>query len=388
MRVPKKRTILIWFTVLSLCLTATVRVVLAACNSTPNSSGGADIHCTGHTPGVENGTPGDDHIVNDGQLDGYIWGAGFGRDPNQTDTIINNGTVGDGLPNAATNDDDDGLWGSPGSDTIINNGTVNGGSVSAITGDGDFFAGPTDHDTIINNGTVNGDINGDFTAIGNDTIIINGVVNGDVYGDVSPLLIALGGTTNGGNDSVILQNNGVVTGVIDGGPGQDTLTFEFQIEDYNEYQHVMDSLSGASAAGGSLTYGGHVFTWRNFEQLINLIQFIGLVEAGAMSIEELVNRWSPGDGRINSADAGAPAAVYCQEGGVVVVDITDEGTGGASFAASPEQVQTSLSQATGSGQHVMIAEGSGHSLWALSSNELQLHSDQYDFIFQPGLCAA
>ncbi len=379
--------------ILLLMTTWVAHAQIAPCDSTPNTQSppGENITCNGDQSGVVNGSTGSDLVVVNGTVDGYVWTGGFSSNNAQSDTIINNGTVGDGQINGATLMSDDGLWGGAGSDTIVNNGTVNGGDYGSIFGDGS--EGATDDDLIINNGTANGDINGDFTAGGDDTIVINGTVNGSVYGDASAEIIAAiiaqngSYTGGGGNDLVILQDNAVVTGVIDGNLGYDTLQFAFQVQDWAEYQQLLAAIAAANPAGGEITYQGFTFTWLNFEQLVNLIEFIGQVQSGQITIKQLVEQWNSGDGRINGADAAAPAALYCQSGGVQVIDITDAGQAGESFTVSAEQIQTGVAQALSGGQNVMLAEGSGNSLWALTSNELQLHSGDYDFIFAVDRCA-
>jgi len=484
---------------------------IADCDETPNGQGGQDIVCDGYHEGVVNGTAGNDTITNEGTLDGYLWGGGYGTDPNQNDTLINNGTVGDGEVNPYTNLDDDGIWGSTGDDIIINNGTVNGGLVGAIFGDDSLGTG-SDDDTIIHNGTANGDINGDFSAQGNDTITINGTVNGGVYGDAAPMLVPYGGTTGGGNDEIILQNNAVVTGGIFGGAGFDILTFAFEILDFLLYNAVINTISTANPASGSLDYNGNIFQWWGFEQIQNNVVFIGTPppepteevtpeptsevtpeptqevtpeptqevtpeptsevtpeptsevtpEPTSEVTPEPTSEVTPEptqevtpeptqevtpeptqevppeptsevtpeptqevtpeptsevtpeptsevtpvapiytltptplpiapeikDGRLNRYDLAAPAAVYCNAGGVLVIDINEIGRGGAAFQVSGGQITVGLAQAITSGQNVLLAQNDEHSLWALTTNELQMHSPNYDFIFDGGRCAA
>ncbi|MBL8161629.1 MAG: hypothetical protein JNJ61_06540, partial [Anaerolineae bacterium] len=248
--VKHKLLLLLVLISLSLLLPFTVLAqAVADCDETPNAAGGQDITCEGDHPGVVNGSNGSDEIVNNGTIDGYIWSGIIGAvSDTQNDTIINNGTVGDGEVNEYTGFDDDGIWGAAGNDTIINNGTVNGGAVGAIFGDD--LDGNGDDDTIINNGTSNGDINGDVGGAGNDTIIINGTVNGSVYGDASELLIPFGGTADGGNDTVELQNNAVITGTIFGGLGFDILSFAFEVVEWTIFTQLSDLIAAANPMVG------------------------------------------------------------------------------------------------------------------------------------------
>ncbi|MBZ0284665.1 MAG: hypothetical protein K8L97_28260 [Anaerolineae bacterium] len=447
---------------------------IADCDDSPNAQGGLDTVCDGYHEGVINGTANSDNITNNGTLDGYLWSGGYSNNPNQTDTLINNGTVGDGEVNPYTNLDDDGIWGGAGNDVIINNGVVNGGVVGAIFGDDSVGVG--DDDVIIHNGIANGDINGDVSAQGDDTITVNGLVNGSVYGDASPDLLPYGGTTGGGNDEIILQNNAVITGGIFGGVGFDILTFAFEILDFLLYNAVVDAISTASPASGILNYAGNVFQWSGFEQIQNNVVYIGTptpdpteevtptpdpteevtptpdpteevtptpdpteevtptpdpteevtptpdpteevtptpdpteeVTPTPDPTEEVTPTPDPTDepvkvvtltptplpiapeikdARLNRYDLAAPAAVYCRAGGVVVIDITEASVGGEAFYASGGQIAVSLAQAVTTGQHVLVVQGAGHSLWALTTNELQLHADDYDFIFDAGRCA-
>ncbi len=262
---------IIMLTGLILGLLTIVAPTLAVCTTTPNSGGGMDWNCTGFTSGVIDGTPGNDNIVNQGTISGYIWTGGFRSISTQIDSIINNGVVGDGEVNPETNEDDDGIWGGAGNDTIINNGTVNGGTPGAIFGDG-MLAYVADYDIIIHNGTAYGDIMGDFQTRGHDTITINGYVEGYVYGDVAPQYTGYAPPNlqnAGGNDTIILQNNANITQWIDGNPGSDTLRFEFVASTQSEYNALVAAISAASPANGSLTFRNRLFRWRNMEVLQN-----------------------------------------------------------------------------------------------------------------------
>ncbi|NWG17730.1 MAG: hypothetical protein HXY41_13975 [Chloroflexi bacterium] len=245
---------------------------LADCATVTNEFGGLDYTCTGDTLTVINGTPQTDRLTNYSYISGYVWSGGFRSIPSP-DTIINNGTIGDGEINPETGDDDDGIWGSAGDDTLINNGVIVGGGVGAMFGDG-MLAYVADRDLIINNGTTFGDIIGDLQTRGHDTIIVNGTVNGGVYGDFSPFTKGFTSPSlqnTGGNDTIILQDGALITGLIDGSPGTDILRFEFTAGSQQEYDALGAAISAASPASGSLTFLGRTFTWVNFETLENNI---------------------------------------------------------------------------------------------------------------------
>jgi subtilisin-like proprotein convertase family protein/LysM repeat protein len=102
------------------------------------------------------------------------------------------------------------------------------------------------------------------------------------------------------------------------------------------------------------------------------------------------------DGRLNLNDLGAPAAIYCEARGVVVF-VIDPGTsrGRQAFVASPAQVQAALNTARTNRVNTQIASGLGATLYALTSNELQVNMFYprdpgvlYEFIFPATDCLA
>ena len=100
------------------------------------------------------------------------------------------------------------------------------------------------------------------------------------------------------------------------------------------------------------------------------------------------------DGRINAYDLGAPLAAYCTaDKGMAVWDIDSTGHGTLAFSVTGTQISAALSKAISSGQNVLVGQGLGDSLYALSSNQLTLtgpdvsDSKTYDFITTPDVCA-
>lgn len=79
-----------------------------------------------------------------------------------------------------------------------------------------------------------------------------------------------------------------------------------------------------------------------------------------------------GDGRVNGTDLAAPLAAYCTGSGLAIWDIDGGGAGTFAFAVTAEQIEAALGDAETSGQNVLVAEGLGNSLYALSSSELVL----------------
>jgi hypothetical protein len=217
------------------------------------------------------GEGGDDSITVDGFVLGVLGDGSTGDGGN--DTIIVNGTAidvtgdgaGDGLTGDGGNDlivingdadtvIGDDASGNGGNDTIIINGTV-----QDVIGDEVDGNGGDDTIIITYDGLVLGDITGDCTLTGDggdDSIIIDGIVVGNVIGD------CVGGA--GGDDTVRIQDDGEVDGLIDGEDGFDTLQFDaITQEDLNAL--------GLDPAGGSITIGGITYTWANFESLIGLL---------------------------------------------------------------------------------------------------------------------
>ncbi len=100
------------------------------------------------------------------------------------------------------------------------------------------------------------------------------------------------------------------------------------------------------------------------------------------------------DGRINAYDLAAPLAAYCTpDHGIAVWHIDDSGHGTLAFTSSAADISAALSKAIASGQNVLVGQGMGDSLYALSSNQLTLTGPDvkesgktYDFITTPDRC--
>lgn len=225
------------------------------------------------------GDLGGDHITqNVGVTTSYIDadGAATGGDvagvgDGGNDTIVNNGTVTIAISG-------DYVTGIPGSDTITNNGTT-----GTILGDETYStSAPNGNDVIINNGTINHSILGDAGvgtslaggAGGDDIITNNGTIGEDIIGDSGSGVggddrIVNNGTVTGsiladsGNDTVVIAPGAAVGGTIDGGPGTDTLQFNFVNQ--TDKTAAAAVMVGKSPAGGTVTFYGQTYTWQNFE---------------------------------------------------------------------------------------------------------------------------
>jgi hypothetical protein len=198
------------------------------------------------TGGQTAGNGGDDRIVINGDVNvggtPQVIGDNVSGDGGD-DTIIVNGTV----SHTIWADD---AGGDGGDDTIIINGSLTGSLV------GDNVSGDGGDDTIIINGSAASIFGDDAGGVGGDDYIeINGSA-GDIHGE-------------GGADQVVLGEDASVTGTIDGGAGNDTLTFDALT------QSQADALN---PAGGSITINGHTYTWLNFENLLGMLA--ELIERG------------------------------------------------------------------------------------------------------------
>lgn len=149
------------------------------------------------------------------------------------------------------------LFGDGGNDVILIN-----GQVSDVAGDD--VAGNGGNDVIIINGFVAFDVTGDCAGGdgGDDAIIINGEVDGDVLGDC---VVGVGG-----DDTITIASGAYVGGDIDGEDGTDTLQFTFLTQ---------EQASRLDPSAGSLTYNGETYNWFNFEQLIGLLEQLGLMRS-------------------------------------------------------------------------------------------------------------
>ncbi|MBC7813020.1 MAG: LysM peptidoglycan-binding domain-containing protein [Burkholderiales bacterium] len=97
------------------------------------------------------------------------------------------------------------------------------------------------------------------------------------------------------------------------------------------------------------------------------------------------------DGRINNSDGAAPIALYCEDAGIVGYDINSGGSGSPVLGVTYNGLRTALREAISSRRNVAVVRGGGSTLYALSSNELQVVSPtssggNYTFIFRSNRC--
>lgn len=227
-----------------------------------------------------------------------------GTDTNGVDGAAGNDTITIQSSATVTNTASAGIQDSSGNTTVTNFGTINGGN--AGSGDGVNLGG-SGNKTITNNGVVNGaqdgiDIDGTGnsyienygTVVGNSQSGIDGGNGNDTiinYGTVTGVTEAVDASS--GDDQVTILVGSSVNGDINGGSDVDTLIFKLEgdqatINAFNAYI----TANGINVASGALTFGGHTYTWSNFEDLQFLLSLIvaGDVEglaSFAPSLQEL-----------------------------------------------------------------------------------------------------
>lgn len=283
---------------------------------------------------------GDDEITNDGILSGSNIFAGGGDD-----LVVNNGEV-------------DSIFAGPGQDTVMNFG--NSVLYNIQTGLGD--------DSVLNAGLVGGNIE---TLFGDDTVANSGHVGGDI-------------NLGAGDDVMIVQTGSSVGGTMDGGPGTDTLSLQVNVGEVSEDE--ADALAAQIAAAvfttqhsgsGTMVIGGQVYTWTNFEALLNLITWAIRTHQTSFTIGFLHFT----DGRLNYLDIAAPVAIYCTPNGIEVWDI-DHSTGAGSpvIITSPANLQQLL-QITGLDDIItLLPDGTAQVMAA------DLYGGVYYFSFNPSVC--
>lgn len=409
-----KRTTLSLIFALSVTFLTYGHSVKAGCNSTPSPDGNDTYVCTGDNLtdgpsgpaplGLGGGGGSDTIIVEEGANVVEVAGDGQGQlggvthSPNSSapDTIIIAGNVGHvygdlGNFNGANDtititstghvgnisgDIEEAPAGPPqhmGNDTI----TVDAGAVVNSNVDGDGFKGYPMYDTsgggdnITINGSVGGDVNG---QLGNDTITVGGTVGGTVDGGVGDDKITLNKNANGGADNNLAVN---------GGDGNDTLTFAFTITSEDDY-NALASLISANTSSGSITINGQTITWSNFEQLINAL----IANFGVGS------RVTFKDNRINQSDAGASALAYCTGSGVQVLGVNPTtAQGSEAFTVTTAQIQAALAEAKSTASNVEITTAAGITLAATPDGKLVVTAPDisdaskiYQFSFDTKLC--
>ncbi|MBE0690399.1 MAG: calcium-binding protein, partial [Anaerolineae bacterium] len=330
------------------------------------------------TPGSMDGGAGDDTITNSatGTVGEILGGA-------DNDTITNDGSA-------------ENIDAGDGADHVTNTGVVRG---IIITGDG--------VDSLMNTGTVDTIQTGN----GGDTVTNTGA------GNVQQIQTGAGADTvvegatvgvvidTGEGDDVVRLIDGARVSLIDGGDNFDILRFEFADVAQNEYEALEALLSvPGSAAYGSITIGAQVYTWQNFEDLVNLMTYIPdpvviadpetpgetetppAVESPVVVIEGVVVMYNNEHQRMNSQDVSAPAALYCElsTSTYQVYDVTQ--VGNRLLYVGFDQVAVNVNQAVAQGQSVIITENEGAQLIAMPDGTVQLVRGDYSFSFAAGTC--
>jgi len=305
---------------------------------------------------------GDDtiHVAADGQ--NALISGGFGNDViiNDSSLASSNIFAGAGDDLVVNNGEIDNIFAGPGQDTVMNFGNTVLETIN--TGFGD--------DSVLNDGLVGGDI---LTGFGDDTVSNRGLVGGD---------IVLGA----GDDLMNVETNSGVGGIMDGGPGTDTLALKIDVGEVSEEQ--ADDLAAQVAqavwttqhsGSGTITIGGQVYTWTNFEALLNLISWAIREHGGAFEI----NFTQFTDGRLNYLDIGAPVAIYCTWRGIEVWDIDHSSGAGTPVIVTSVPDLQQLAQVSGFDDLLtLLPDGTAQVVAA------DLYGGVYRFSFDPAVCLA
>ena len=240
-------------------------------NATTNGSGSEFIEDVG----------GDDSYVVSGNISTLGTNSDVIQDNAGNNTLIISGNI------AAQNQDAIELLGNG------NNSVVVSGRVAADSGfaDGIDDIGSGDS-TFIVSGSIRATGNlGDGIEVsdGNNSIQVSGSIISDQGSAIKSVgngndTVRLTGTTlAGGNgtaiqtgnsdDHVIIEGNADITGIIDGGADNDTLTFAQEVAP-EELAELTAAILAANPDGDTITINGKVYTWQNFEGLVALLREI------------------------------------------------------------------------------------------------------------------
>ncbi len=193
-----------------------------------------------------------------------------------------------------------------------------------------------------------------FTGAGNDTVTSSGINLAVLTGD--------------GNDHVTIEGNHPFfinpTSTLDGGNDYDVLTFKFTVGSQKE-KDSFNSLVSGNASSGTVTFGGHSYSWQNFEELNFLLKLAHASGNDDVSVAVL------GDSRLNNRDMAAPIAVYCKAGQIEgwVIDPAT-GNGNQQFVAPLSAFPTSSNGVDGS----------------LSGDQATISYAGYSYSFPVALC--
>ncbi len=255
-----------------------------------DGDGGNDLITNNGLVGDDiDGDGGNDVITNSGEVGGDV----FADEGNDVITNTETGVIEGGIESGDGNDliENSGvvfldIFGEDGEDEISNDGTVLG-----------EIQGNDGSDTITNEGTVVGDVEGN---LGDDTIINIGTVIDDILGQEGDDIIENSGSVQdilagSGNDSIEIGNGAVVSGVINGGSGFDSLIFAFtgvSPADAAFIQSVINAANNNPGNPGSLTYLGQTYAWQSIEEIVNMIRIIARRSNGQAGVEPSSNTGS------------------------------------------------------------------------------------------------
>ena len=233
-----------------------------------------------------------------------------------------------------TNSGDVSTTGSTANGITATGNATNSGDVST-TGDGAY--------AIFATGNVSN--SGDIQVSGSSAegIISNGSGGNNIV--VSGSIIATGGATTAinagsGNDTVTLNSNARIQGIVKGGSDSDTLNLNQTVSECNASALNASATTQTGAAGG-LTVNGGAFTWTNFEALVAAMTNANSCNATSGGASSGIATPSTSN-RINGQDVAAPIALFCVSPGNIAAYRVVGNAGVPLFAYSREGNQVAF----------------------------------------------
>lgn len=202
-----------------------------------------------------------------------------------------------------------------------------------------------------------------------------------------------------GDDVVTIGSGALVSGLIDGGDGEETMGDRLIVGSAGYCANFPEDVvlvDAQRAMLGQLVISDGVATIVS-EGRVYTVGYFEHVESG-LWLRECADQF-PGpvfrDGRVNAYDAAAPVAYYCNVAdGVNLWTIDAQSTGVFELSVPGDLMRAALETAVRLGTHQLIAEGQfGSTVYALSSNEYQINhlmpdGTLYESIFAPNTCVA
>jgi hypothetical protein len=194
-------------------------------------------------------------------------------------------------------------------------------------------------------------------------------INSDVGGNVS------GNSVNGAVE-VNLNNGASVAGVIDGNSGtsaSSTLTFSMSTPNGVEFANALATLIPGNGGSGTVTVNGEVYTWTDFDTLVNLIVLL-VTDSDDDVVINVIPNSDPASPTI--CDTGSVKVFHLPNGDLEVYsgfDLLPNGfqvaaiplvaqTNGATFSSpnAPIQGWTATLDLIDNVQHIVVRDAAGN----------------------------